>query len=203
MTVQDMDMSVDFCSNVLTFQKISDVEVWGEEYEHLQDVFGIRMRVVRMKLGDEAIELTEYLAPKGKPFPVDTKSNDRWFQHIAIVVSDMDKAYELLSKNKVQHASTGPQRIPDWNKGAAGIRAFYFRDPDGHFLEIIYFPSGKGDPKWQTWTTLTQRNITFVSSGPVAIPDSKLGFRKGLLVRDPDGHGMLLIDDQPTQQTKK
>jgi catechol 2,3-dioxygenase-like lactoylglutathione lyase family enzyme len=49
----------------------------------------------------------------------------------------------------VVHASTGPQRLPDWNAGAAGIEAFYFRDPDGHFLEILAFPPGKGDPKWQ------------------------------------------------------
>jgi catechol 2,3-dioxygenase-like lactoylglutathione lyase family enzyme len=27
--------------------------------------------------------------------------------------------------------------------------AFYFQDPDRHNLEIIYFPNGKGDPKWQ------------------------------------------------------
>jgi catechol 2,3-dioxygenase-like lactoylglutathione lyase family enzyme len=92
--------------------------------------------------------LTDYLAPEGRPIPVDMRSNDKWFQHIAIVVSDMDKAYQRLREFKVQHASTGPQRIPDWNKGAAGIRAFYFRDPDGHHLEIIYFPAGKGDPKW-------------------------------------------------------
>ena len=149
MTVSDMNRSVDFFSNVLSFEKISDAEVWGTEYERLEGVFGLRMHVVRMKLGDEAIELTEYLAPKGKPYPVDTRSNDRWFQHIAIVVSDMDKAYAQLRKFNVQHASTGPQTLPPSITAAAGIRAFYFRDPDGHFLEIIWFPSGKGDPKWK------------------------------------------------------
>ena len=64
-------------------------------------------------------------------------------------MSDMDKAYQQLRAHKVQHTSTGPQRIPDWNKAAAGVRAFYFKDPDGHNLELIYFPSGKGNPKWQ------------------------------------------------------
>jgi len=64
-------------------------------------------------------------------------------------VSDMDKAYQQLRSHKVRHASTGPQTIPITNKAAAGIRAFYFKDPDGHNLEIIYFPSGKGDPRWQ------------------------------------------------------
>lgn len=148
MTVSDMDTAVDFYSKVLSFEKISDTEVWGSEYERLKGVFGVRMRVVRLRLGDEVIELTDYLTPEGRPYPQGTRSNDGWFQHIAIVVSDMDKAFELLRKNKVTFASTAPQTIPEWNKAAAGIRAFYFRDPDGHFLEIIYFPPGKGNSKW-------------------------------------------------------
>ncbi len=149
MTVGDMDRSVDFFSKVLTFEKVSDVEVTGSDYERLQGLFGVRMRVVRMTLGGESIELTEYLAPRGRAFPSDTRSNDHWFQHVAIIVSDMDTAYRMLRQHKVQHASSGPQRLPDWNKNAGGIQAFYFRDPDGHFLEILQFPKGKGDPKWQ------------------------------------------------------
>jgi catechol 2,3-dioxygenase-like lactoylglutathione lyase family enzyme len=148
-TVSDVDRSVDFFSKVLSFEKVSDVEVTGNEYEHLQGVFGLRLRVVRMRLGDEQIELTEYLVPRGRPLPLDSRSNDRWFQHIAIVTSDMERAYQWLRKNKVEHASTGPQRLPDWNKNAGGIRAFYFKDPDGHALEILQFPEGKGDQKWQ------------------------------------------------------
>jgi catechol 2,3-dioxygenase-like lactoylglutathione lyase family enzyme len=149
MTVSDMDRSVEFFSKVLSFEKVSDLEVAGSEYERLQGVFGVRMRIVRMKLGDESIELTEYLAPKGRPIPADSRSNDQWFQHIAVVVSDMDNAYQQLRAHKVQHTSTGPQRIPDWNKAAAGIKAFYFKGPDGHNLELIYFPPGKGNSKWQ------------------------------------------------------
>jgi catechol 2,3-dioxygenase-like lactoylglutathione lyase family enzyme len=152
MTVSDMDRSIKFYMQVLSFEKISDTEVWGSDYEHLQGVFGLRMRVVRMRLGNEAIELTEYLTPKGRPFPSDSRGNDHWFQHIAIIVSDMEKAYDWLRKNKVQHASTGPQRLPDWNPNAGGIKAFYFRDPDGHFLEILWFPPGKGDPRWRQST---------------------------------------------------
>ncbi len=148
MTVSDMDRSVDFFSKILSFEKVSDVEVAGEDYEHLEGLFGLRMRVVRMKLGEEFISLTEYLAPKGRPIPVDSRSNDRWFQHIAVITSDMDKAYAWLRQNKVEHASSGPQRLPDWNKNASGIKAFYFHDPDGHNLEILQFPAGKGDAKW-------------------------------------------------------
>ena len=148
LTVRDVELSVEFFSKVLSFEKVSDTEVTGEDYEHLQGVFGLRMRVVRMRLGSEFIELTEYLAPRGRPVPVDSRSNDQWFQHIAIITSDMERAYQWLRKNKVEHASTGPQTLPDWNKNAGGIKAFYFKDPDGHALEILQFPEGKGDEKW-------------------------------------------------------
>ncbi len=147
-TVSDMERSVEFFSKVLSFEKVSDTEVTGDEYEHLQGIFGLRVRIVRMRLGDEQIELSEYLAPRGRPIPQDARSNDRWFQHIAIITSDMQRAYQWLRKNRVEHASTGPQRLPDWNPNAGGIQAFYFKDPDGHALEILQFPEGKGDPKW-------------------------------------------------------
>jgi catechol 2,3-dioxygenase-like lactoylglutathione lyase family enzyme len=148
LTVSDLDRSVAFYSTVLNFQKVSETEVDGENYEHLAGVFGLRMRTARMRLGEEYIELTEFLAPRGRPAPVDARSNDRWFQHIAVIVSDMDRAYQWLREHKVQHASPGPQLLPAWNKNAGGIRAFYFRDPDGHPLEVLWFPPDKGNPKW-------------------------------------------------------
>jgi catechol 2,3-dioxygenase-like lactoylglutathione lyase family enzyme len=111
-------------------------------------VFGMRARIARLQLGEEHIELIEYLAPQGRPIPVDSRSNDEWFQHIAIIVRDMDAAYQHLRKHKVRHASTGPQTLPDWNPNAGGIKAFYFKDPDGNHLELLQFPEGKGDPRW-------------------------------------------------------
>lgn len=149
LTVSDMDRSIRFYTRVLDFEKVSDDELLGPAYEELQGVFGARLRVVRLRLGEEYLQLTEYLAPRGRDSPVDSRSNDRWFQHVAIIVSDMDRAYARLRQFKVQHASTGPQLLPKTIPNAAGIRAFYFRDPDGHPLEVLQFPPGKGDPKWR------------------------------------------------------
>ena len=150
MTVSDLDRAVDFYGRVLGFERVWETEVAGAAYERLQGLFGVRMRVARLRLGDERIELTEYLAPStGRPIPPDSRSQDRWFQHIAIVVSDMDAAYRRLREHRVRHASSGPQRLPDWNPSAGGIEAFYFKDPDGHVLELIAFPPGKGDPRWR------------------------------------------------------
>jgi catechol 2,3-dioxygenase-like lactoylglutathione lyase family enzyme len=147
-TVSDMDRALAFYTGVLLFSKVSDQELSGRPYELLTGVFGARSRVVRLRLGAEEVELTEFLAPKGRPIAPDMRANDRLFQHIAIVVSDISKAYALLRQHDVEHASSGPQRLPDWNPNAGGISAFYFRDPDRHFLEIISFPPGKGLPRW-------------------------------------------------------
>jgi catechol 2,3-dioxygenase-like lactoylglutathione lyase family enzyme len=179
-TVSNMDRAVDFYSKVLTFEKLSDTEVAGDGYEHLEGVFGLRMRVVRMRLGDEAIELTEYLAPKGRPIPVDSRSNDRWFQHIAIIVSDMDKAYAWLRQNKVEHASSGPQRLPEWNKNAAGISAFYFKDPDEHPVEVLQFPPDKGAEKWHRTTDKLFLGIDHTAI-VVSDTDASLRFYRDLL----------------------
>ena len=240
------------------------------------------------------------MAPRGRPIPVDSRSNDRWFQHIAIIVSDMERAYAHLRKHNVEHASTGPQRLPNWNPNAGGIKAFYFRDPDGNHLEILQFPPDKGDPRWHTKSPLflgidhtaivvadTEASLTFyrdtlglriagesenygseqehlnnvfgarlritalkaptgpgielleylaprtgrpmpidtkandlwhwqinlstssanatkhaikpgqypyVSAGVIALPDATLGFNRGMMVRDPDGHALIFIE---------
>lgn len=298
-TVSDLDRSVKWFTEVLTFRKVSESETMGEGYEHLEGVFGAHVRRATLALGDESIVLTEYLAPRGKGRPETQRSNDRWFQHVAIIVSDMDAAYRRLRTWKVEHASTAPQTLPAWNPNAGGISAFYFRDPDGHALEILHFPPGKGAPKWQrkdrlflgidhtaivvgdtekslgfyrdvlgmkvaggaeNWgveqerlnnvfgahlritsltagagpsieflqylapvdgrpypaderpndlihwqTTLKARDVEsasqsllragvpLVSSGTVALPDRSLGFSKALIVRDPDGHAMEVV----------
>jgi catechol 2,3-dioxygenase-like lactoylglutathione lyase family enzyme len=213
----------------------------------------------------------------------------------------MEKAYQLLRQHHVQYASTGPQKLPETIPAAAGIEAFYFRDPDGHFLEIIHYPAGKGNAKWQQtndqlflgidhtaivisntdeslkfyrdglgltlagesenfgneqehlnnvfgarlrisglisgagpgieflnylapsngrpypvdaqsndllhWQTtvvvkdlaaladrLRQEDASFISPGIVELTDTKLGFQKGFLVRDPDGHVMRIVE---------
>jgi len=179
MTVSDVDRAVEFYS-ALTFRKISDVEVYGDEYERLEGVFGARMRIVRMQLGNEYVDLTEYLTPHGRPIPADSRSNDLWFQHIAIVVRDMDQAFEKLHALEVQFVSTAPQTLPPSIPAAAGIRAFYFRDPDQHNLELIYFQPGKGDARWQEKTDKLFLGIDHTAIG-IANTEASLKFYRDLL----------------------
>lgn len=180
MTVSDMDRSIKFYSEILGFKKISDTEFYGTAYEELQGIFGLRMRIVRMQLGDESIELTDYLTGGGRSIPENAKSNDLIFQHIAIVVSDMDKAYAQLRKFNIEHVSTGPQTLPVSIPEAAGVKAFYFHDPDNHNLELIYFPKGKGQAKWQQSNGKIFLGIDHTAIG-ISNTDSSLKFYRDIL----------------------
>jgi catechol 2,3-dioxygenase-like lactoylglutathione lyase family enzyme len=149
-TVSDMDRAMAFYRDVLSFEGVSDVEVDGPEYDQLWGVFGVRARIVRMRLGEQQLELTEFLSPPDlRPIPVPSYSNDLWFQHFAIVVRNMEEAWARLRKHHVRQISPRPQTIPVSNAAAAGIKAIKFRDPDGHNLELLWFPEGKGNPFWQ------------------------------------------------------
>ena len=180
MTVADMDRSVEFYTRVLKFENQSDVERSGPEIDALYGVPKARVRAVDLKLGKESIELLQFIGAAGDPVPPDARSNDLSFQHVAIIVSDMDKAYAVLRQNQVQHISPYPQRLPDWNPNAAGIKAFYFRDPDGHPLEILQFPAGKGDPRWQKTDGRLFLGIDHTAIA-VSSTDASLEFYRNLL----------------------
>jgi catechol 2,3-dioxygenase-like lactoylglutathione lyase family enzyme len=151
-TVGDLEREVAFFAGVLDFEKVSETTWSGPSVGRL---FGLKeknavVRQATLRLGAETIRLLEFKnGPAARPVPNDTRGHDRWFQHLAIVVSDMDAAYRRLLEHDVVHVSTAPQTLPDYLPNAAGIRAFYFRDPEGHTLELIWFPPGKGDPRWQ------------------------------------------------------
>ena len=95
-----------------------------------------------MRLGSQDIALVRF-ASLGRRYPPDSRSNDLWFQHLAIVVSDMDAAYAHLSAlgGWQPISEHGPETLPPENED---VRAFKFRDPDGHPLELIWFPPRRG-----------------------------------------------------------
>lgn len=148
LSVADLDRELAFYTNTLAFRLVGLEQAAGSELEALTGQSGAHTRTATLRLGQERIELTQFVAPPGRPIPADSRSLDHWFQHLAIVVSDMDEAYARLRAARVKQVSTAPQTLPAWNPASGGIRAFYFRDPEDHVLEVIWFPPGKGDPKW-------------------------------------------------------
>ncbi len=196
MTVSDMDRAVAFYSDALSFEKVSDVEVDGEEYERLWGIFGVRARVVRMRLGGQVLELIQFLAPPDvRPIPVPSYSNDLWFQHFAVVVRDMDAAWQHLRRHRVRLISPRPQTIPKTNPAAAGIRALKFRDPDGHNLELLWFPEGKGNPVWRKPTKELFLGIDHTAM-TIRSTDNSLKFYRDLLGLEVAGNSLNVGDEQ-------
>jgi catechol 2,3-dioxygenase-like lactoylglutathione lyase family enzyme len=145
-TVSDLRRLTLFYCDALGFSCLEEGPVPEPECRTLGVDGAIR---ARLQLGEQRLELLCPANP-GAPYPTDSQANDIWFQHIAIVVRDMNAAYERI----VQYGMTpiskqGPQLLPP---SAGGVQAFKFRDPDGHPLELISFPKGSGDPVWQRRT---------------------------------------------------
>lgn len=169
-TVSDMAVALPFYKDILHFEIKSDNTFKDNDYSALVGIESSNVRIAKLQLGDELIELIDYLEPEGKSYPEDSKSNDLWFQHIAIITNNMDSAYTWLNLNNVRNISNSPQLLPDWNKNAGGIKAFYFQDPDGHPLEILEFPPNKGNVKWH----VKSNNIFLgIDHTAIAISDSK------------------------------
>ncbi len=144
-TVSDLDRAEGFYRDGLGFETVGRGEMAGDGFAHLVGLRDGRAKTLTMRLGREEVTFVQYDA-SGKPYPADSRSPDRWFQHFAIVVSDMDKAYAQLQRVGFTPISdAGPVTLPPAN---GFVRAFKFRDPDGHPLELLYFPPGQGRGVW-------------------------------------------------------
>jgi hypothetical protein len=78
-------------------------------------------------------------------------SSDLVFQHFAIAVADMPRAFQRLSAvaGWMPISREGPQRLP---VSSGGVTAFKFRDPEGHPLELLAFPED-GRSNWPAVST--------------------------------------------------
>ena len=97
-----------------------------------------------LRLGREAVEIE---AAAGAPYPADIAANDARFQHFAVIVSDIGAAYERLRTTGGWRAIStgGPQHLP---QRAGGVRAFKFRSPEGHPLELLQFSADRMPGPW-------------------------------------------------------
>jgi catechol 2,3-dioxygenase-like lactoylglutathione lyase family enzyme len=172
-TVSNLDESVRALSR-LEFERTAQHELVGDALSTLYGLPDANVRVAELELGDETVELTECKTHVGRRIPADSRSNDAWFQHIAVVVRDMDTAYAHVFEDtsagepEFRRLSPAPQTIPLSNPAAGGIRALYFRDRDGHDLELLWFPPGKGKPHWQH---AEQRLFLGIDHSAIAVAD--------------------------------
>jgi catechol 2,3-dioxygenase-like lactoylglutathione lyase family enzyme len=144
--VTDIDKEVAFYREVLNFCVVSTTTHYGDAWGKLMGVTHGHAQSVLMRLGEQELELIAF-NPGGASYPIESSSADLWFQHIAIVVSDIGVAFSRLQACSCELISAaGPQKLPP---ASGSVSACKFRDPDGHPLELIYFPPGTGNVIWQ------------------------------------------------------
>ena len=147
LTVSDLDDAERFFTGALGFQREgTPAALSGAQ---LPGAGGVSARRSRLRAGNERIDLAQYGGAAGRANPADSRSDDGWFQHLALVTRDIDALEAQVLRSGASAISRGTQTIPASNAAAGGIRAFYFRGPAAHPLELIWYPVGRGSPRWQ------------------------------------------------------
>ena len=96
-----------------------------------------RAGVITLALGASTLEIA---ACEGRPYPDTVPGWSPLFQHFAVTTPDMAGAMARLGRTEgwTPISLGGPQQLP---ANTGGVTAFKFRDPEGHPVELIVFPS--------------------------------------------------------------
>ncbi len=109
------------------------------------DLLALEGRGTRIALtaGGQRIDL-ESFDRRGRPYPENATAADLCFQHFALVTRDVAAVWQCARAHGATPISTqGPVTLP---ASAGGVTAVKLRDPEGHPLEFLQFPSAAGSP---------------------------------------------------------
>ena len=145
-TVADLAVTEAFYRDGLGFARIAPPEPLPGAQAEAMGLAGRRATQLRMRLGGQSVTFMT-VDPPGAPYPADPAATDPFFQHLAVPVRDMGAAAAQLARLAPMPISRGgPQRLP---ASTGGVTAYKVRDPDGHPLELIYFPDGPAATRWR------------------------------------------------------
>jgi len=135
LNVSDLERSRAFYEHALGFACAGPVKTATPQQARL---LGAPFHSQQMRIGNSHLELTMFDGPT-MPYPLDSRANDLWFQHFALLCLDVHAALLSLCDHDITPISQGgPQTLPPHN---GGITAYKFRDPDGHPLELFSLPN--------------------------------------------------------------
>lgn len=194
-TTKNIDEQMRWYSETLGFKAGKRKILEGKWLSELLGISDAVVDRVILHLGDEELELWEFQKKtdfknnnfEGEIIPVDSKSNDLWFQHICIVVKDIEEAFRK-GADKAEQISSKPQTLPEWNTGAANIKAVKFKDINGHSLELLNFPEDKGNKRWHKNQIDLFKGIDHTAIG-VSDTQKSIKFYNGILNLELVGQG--------------
>jgi len=147
LTSRDARRLGEFYQSAIDCRLLNIDRLEGAAFETLMSVQGGAHRIT-LGLGRQSIEILQFDKP-GRPYPETLSPIDNSFQHLALLVTDIDAAWRRLSTFSDWTAMTagGPQCLPP---STGNVKAFKFRDPEGHPLEFLEFPTGSRPAYWST-----------------------------------------------------
>jgi len=188
LVVADLSAMAAFYCESFGFERVAQDVDGGAALAQLLGMEQVHTRSAILRLGRDELELTA-CDPKGRDYPPGSTAADLWFQHIAIVVADMDQAYGALRRGRtmIPISIDGPERLPP-NTGS--VTAFKFRDPEGHPLELSMFPAGVGAARWQA--PEASGNCLGIDHSALSVADvaTSLAFYCGTLGMSPTGRSL-------------
>src|SRR5262249_32390054 len=69
--VSNLERSVAFFTDVLSFQKVNETQVTDRSFAQLHGLYKGKPRIAWLKLGDEYLVLVDYGAARGRSIPLD------------------------------------------------------------------------------------------------------------------------------------
>lgn len=145
-TVSDLGRAVAFHTDALDFRVVDESNHRDRSWGQLMGVPELHSHSFTLRLGEDELELVAF-DPPGAPCPRPNDTGHICRQRIAIAVSDMDAAFNrLCGYSFTAITEAGPQILPALY---GGRRAYKFRDPDGHALELIEFVDAGSEKTWR------------------------------------------------------
>jgi len=135
--VSDTDKSLAFYRDLLGLRVAGESENFGVEQEHLNQVFGARLRITALRAEKgPGIEFLEYISPPGgRALPENAKANDLIFWHTDLLADEINGLASRLHHRGTRFVTAPSVRLR--GDSSDSLDRVMLRDPDGHALELI------------------------------------------------------------------
>ncbi len=161
----DLPRLVTFYHEVLGFALEGAPQPISEPEMALLSVVGGATRQM-LSIGLQRVVIEQFELA-GQPYPSGGNAASLWFQHLALVVGDMAAAHARL-REATPISRHGPQQLPP---ASGGVKAFKFRDPDGHPLELLEFPAEKLPTVWREQPGLPGQIALGIDHSAISVAD--------------------------------
>jgi catechol 2,3-dioxygenase-like lactoylglutathione lyase family enzyme len=134
--VADTDTSLKFYRDLLGLRIAGTSENYGSEQEHLNNVFGARLRITTLHAAEgPGIEFLEYLAPRdGRPYPADARANDLLHWQAKLLTHNTEA---MVNRARGEYTLLSPRAVTISSNPLGFRKAITVRDPDGHVMQIV------------------------------------------------------------------